>query len=100
MEIAILLMVLGASAVFIFAPLFRQGEAAPAPTAPLHQETAAALSRRDATYQALADLEEDREAGKLSDDDHASLKQAYEADAVRALRDLDRLAERSETGSS
>ena len=100
MEIAILLMVLVASALFILAPLFSSEERSTAPARPQHRAMAEALSRRDATYQALADLEEDLAAGKLSDADHAALKKAYEQDAIRALRDLESLDAKADTEGS
>ena len=96
MELVILVMVVLATAVFVFSPLFRSGEIS-LPDSAAYRRVADAISRRDATYQALADLDEDRTAGKLSDEDYAALKQAYTSDAINALRDLDGLGERPRT---
>ena len=64
------------------------------------EQAAAALrearARRDSSCEALADLEMDRVAGKVSDEDHARLKPMHQADALRALRDLEALGDRSD----
>ncbi|MFQ5719378.1 MAG: hypothetical protein ACE5IK_07490 [Acidobacteriota bacterium] len=102
MSIVILSMVLLATMAFVLAPFFRRAEdasAAPGP-APGVTELADALSRRDATYEALADLEQDRAAGKLSDDDYAAMKGAYQKEAIAALRELDRLGATTDAKST
>ena len=50
-----------------------------------------ASSRRDVAYEAIADLDFDFAAGKISQDDFAKLKRQYQAAAVEALKELDDL---------
>ena len=90
METIILLMVIAAAAVFMLAPLVQKDSPEQRLDA-TGRAVADAVSRRDATYEALSDLDEDRAAGKLSDEDYERLKRSYQEDAVKALQDLDRL---------
>ncbi|MCZ6746307.1 MAG: hypothetical protein O7C74_03720, partial [Acidobacteria bacterium] len=78
---------------FILTPLF-QNQTLPAVT-PDHKALDAfanATSRRDTSYEALADLEFDFAAGKISQEDFTRLKQQYQMTAVAALKDLDAVA--------
>ncbi len=45
--------------------------------------------RRIAALSALADLDEELAAGKITPDDHATLRARYEADAVGVLHEID-----------
>ncbi|MGH7718003.1 MAG: c-type cytochrome biogenesis protein CcmI [Gemmatimonadaceae bacterium] len=72
----------GALAV-VLAPLFRDGTAERASTAP--PEASAA---REAV-EALREVEFDRQMGKLSDADYASLKDEYTREALAAMREED-----------
>ncbi|HVL65236.1 MAG TPA: hypothetical protein VM573_08730 [Actinomycetota bacterium] len=50
-----------------------------------------ALEQRRAAFAALADLEDERAVGKLSEADFESLRREYEAEALAALEELDAL---------
>ncbi|HEV3472522.1 MAG TPA: hypothetical protein VG408_04865 [Actinomycetota bacterium] len=45
--------------------------------------------RRIAALSALADLDEELAAGKITVDDHATLRARYETDAVAVLHEID-----------
>lgn len=48
-----------------------------------------AQERKAAALAGIIDLEQERDAGKLSDEDFAILRRDYERDAISALRELD-----------
>jgi rubrerythrin len=50
-----------------------------------------ALARKKSALDALIEIEEERAIGKLSTEDYAALRNEYEFEAVRALRELDNL---------
>ena len=81
-----------AALIYVAAPL-RRGPRFEVDTGPTPQEEA-----RDDKVVALAaivDLEQERDAGKLSADDFAFLRGEYERDALEALRKLDATGETS-----
>lgn len=49
------------------------------------------LARRDAIYQAIRDLDFDRETGKLTAEDHRLMRARLTAEGVAVLQELDRL---------
>lgn len=51
------------------------------------------LARRDAVYQAIRDLDFDRETGKLTAEDHRIMREQLTAEGVAVLQELDRLLE-------
>ena len=51
----------------------------------------AAAERRDESYQALRDLEQDFRTGKVTEDDHRLERDRLRAEAGAALRELDEL---------
>ena len=61
-------------------------------------EKAELLDRKRAALTAILDMEDERDAGKLSPGDFAALRSEYEADAADALMGLDALRESSATG--
>lgn len=73
---------------YVVAPVFRRRDEVE-PEVPVSDELQA---RKRAALVGILDLEEEREAGKLSEDDYAELTAAYEAEAVDALHALDSLA--------
>ena len=92
MTLSIVLLVLVGALAFMLVPLF-QNQTSPA-AAPEHTALDAfadAISRRDACYEALSDLEFDLAAGKISTEDFTLLQHQYQAAAVSALKDLDAL---------
>jgi hypothetical protein len=51
------------------------------------------LAQRDAIYQAIRDLDFDRETGKLTPEDHRAMRTQLVAQGVAVLQELDRLME-------
>ncbi len=51
------------------------------------------LAQRDAIYQAIRDLDFDRETGKLTPEDHRAMRAQLVAQGVAVLQELDRLME-------
>ncbi len=82
-EIVIALLALGA-VLYVTRPLGRSR---------LNVEPSAALEAADVrkmtALSAIVDLEEEREMGKLSDADFERLRAQYEAEALKALKELD-----------
>lgn len=71
---------------YVAAPL-RRGPRRDLPGTGLLAEEADAKKR--AALGAIVDLEQERDAGKLSDTDFAALRAEYEAQALAALKELD-----------
>ncbi len=57
----------------------------------VERERLAALERRDAAYGALQELDMDRAAGKISEEDEALERSRLRAEAASALAELDAL---------
>ena len=66
----------------VVSPIVRPRTRAPRPAGPPEAEE----TRRGVAVAALREIEFDRETGKLSDDDYASLKARYTGEALAALR--------------
>jgi len=49
------------------------------------------IARRDAVYEAIRDVDFDRETGKLTAEDHRLMRERLTAEGVRLLQELDRL---------
>jgi len=80
---------------FALWPLLRRGGASrilPLPQDPREQ----LLEEKRAAYRALRELEFEHDAGHLSDDDYAALRERYEARAAEILAALDLLGARPE----
>ncbi len=60
----------------------------------------AAAERRDESYQALRDLEQDFRTGKVTADDHRLERDRLRAEAGAALRELDHLDSLSQQNGS
>ena len=52
-------------------------------------EVSEATARKKTTLVALLELEDERDTGKLSEQDYDGLRRQYEGEAVEALRELD-----------
>ena len=75
---------------FVAYPLFRQKRyVAPRPEDERLQEL---HSRQETTYSMLKELEFDRQAGVLTDDDYRQLEERYKQKAVSILKDIDGVA--------
>jgi len=93
--VAIVIIALPALA-FILWPLLRKG-GGPRGILPIPQDRRDELNEeKRAIYRALKELEFDHQAGHLSPDDYAELSARYEAQAARALKELDALPPRRE----
>ena len=53
--------------------------------------------QKAAAYAAIREAEFDKQMGKLTDEDYQFIRQKYEARAIEALAQLDRLAQRDES---
>jgi hypothetical protein len=83
------LLLAGAAAAWILAPLFR-ADAAQAERASRLLSTLTDLqSEREMALSALRDLEDDRATGKISDADYEDLKNRFTVRAVEVLKKLD-----------
>ncbi|MFN2526760.1 MAG: hypothetical protein ABR505_10955 [Actinomycetota bacterium] len=91
-EVMLVALAAAAGAVYVARPLLR----AAGPDLETSSPTREAELRRDAALAGLDDLEFDRDAGKLSDDDFAQLRSVYESEAASAIDELDRLARTTE----
>jgi cytochrome c-type biogenesis protein CcmI len=79
------------AALFVAWPLWRRGDHA-ASLLPLPPDPRAQLlEEKEALYRALRELDFEHEAGHLSDDDYASLRDRYETRAGHLLGELDAL---------
>jgi len=95
MPAIIVLLILLAAALYILPPLLRGDppRLGSSRTGVAWEALADAASRRDAAYEALADLELDYLSSKVSQDDFARLKRQYQNIAMSALKDLDGLSQ-------
>jgi hypothetical protein len=55
------------------------------------------LERRDATYAALRDLEQDHRTGKVTGDDYTAEREELRREAASVLRELDQLDSTQDT---
>jgi hypothetical protein len=86
------LLLIGAIAAFVAFPFFSPRQEQELPPAPESQ--AARWERQKAeAYAALKEAEFDLQMGKLTDADYQLLKEKYEARALEALAQLDRLSQ-------
>lgn len=95
--VLIALLILGAF-VFVLGPLFSQKNGRwwrlEAGQAALTLDEL--VTRRDALYTALKDVEFDQETGKLANEDYQIVRARYMAEAARVLQQLDRLTPEAE----
>jgi len=83
---------LGATAAWVLAPMFRAGAAEAERSALETSERAELLSRKEQVLAALRDLEDDRDTGKLSLRDYEELHARLTGEAAAVLRRLDEIA--------
>ena len=84
------LLLIGAVAAFVALPLFRPNEERELPAEPESQAARWEKQKADA-YAALKEAEFDLQMGKLTEADYQLLREKYEARALEALAQLDRL---------
>ena len=86
------------SAAWVLAPLFRSDSAEAERYARTVSERSELLSRKEQLLVALRDLDDDRETGKMNEQDHADLESRLTAETAEVLRRLDEIegAERSD----
>ena len=84
------LLLIGLIAVFVALPLFSSSEERELPPEPESQAARWEKQKADA-YAALKEAEFDLQMGKLTEADYQLLRKKYEARALEALAQLDRL---------
>ena len=89
------LLFIGTIAAFVAFPLLSPSEEREAPAEPDSQATRWKKQKADA-YAALKEAEFDLQMGKLTDADYQLLREKYEARALEALAQLDRLNQAKE----
>ena len=72
---------------YVAAPLRDRDE----PAQPDRDDAGELVGRKRAALTAILDMEDERDAGKLSGEDFAALRSEYEAEAAAALLELDAL---------
>lgn len=83
------LLLISAVALAVSAPLFSPAEQAP--LSEPEDEAARWEKQKTDAYSAIREAEFDRQMGKLTDDDYQMLRERYEARAIEALTQLDKL---------
>jgi hypothetical protein len=84
------LLFIAAVATFVASPLFRMAADRESATEPDSQATRWEKQKTDA-YAAIKEAEFDLQMGKLTNEDYRLLREKYEARALEALTQLDRL---------
>ena len=79
-------------AAVVLAPLFRPGAAEAERVSSLLSNEQDLDTRHAMALSALRDLEDDRQTGKIGDEDYATLKAKLTARAVELMKSLDALA--------
>jgi len=80
-----------AAALFVAVPLLRPSREVEAPPLPQEVRRFELAERRDAAYAALRELELELRTGKLIESDYEHARAELRADAIAALRELERL---------
>lgn len=89
------LLFIGAIASFVASPLFAPAMQ-PEPERALDSEVARWEKQKTDAYVAIKEAEFDLQMGKLTEEDYHMLREKYEARAVEALTQLDRLSRAQE----
>ena len=93
-----MILIVGAVAVFVTVPLWRDSPGASGGAEETEDPRRAELeARKEAKYREIRDAELDREQGKLSPEDWARLEAQLRREAIEILKDLDRLKDGSPT---
>lgn len=98
MEAAAVLLLAAAAAAFVLAPLLRKDALEEDRGRTLPAELADLLAERELVLAALRDLEDDRETGKVGEQDYGELRGKLSARAVEILKRLDELRETGSLG--
>jgi len=85
------LLFIGAIASFVASPLFTSG-APQEPHVPLDNEFARWEKQKTDAYSVLKEAAFDLQMGKLTQEDYLILREKYEAQALEALTQLDRIS--------
>ncbi|MGC8779255.1 MAG: double zinc ribbon domain-containing protein, partial [Anaerolineae bacterium] len=89
MLIILTIVIVAAALAIVAYPIIGKGRGAGPATASADEELAELLARRDAAFQALRDLNFDRQVGKVTDEDFAIFEANLKAAAASALAALD-----------
>jgi predicted Holliday junction resolvase-like endonuclease len=93
LEVLLAIVIVVLVAVFVTAPLRRK--VASDDHDPAEAELAELEARKQAKYRQIRDAENDRAAGKLTDEDFRRLDRELRGEAISILKRMDRLRERS-----
>jgi len=93
------LLLIGAIAVFVTAPLFRPERDQKASLTESESEAARWEKQKADAYAAMKEAEFDRQMGKLTDEDYQMLRDKYEVRALEALARLDQLSAEQKRGN-
>ncbi len=85
------LLLVSAVALAVSAPLFSHSAGQDLQPEPEESEAARWEKQKADAYSAIKEAEFDRQMGKLTDEDYQMLREKYEARAIEALAQLDRL---------
>lgn len=99
MEAAVVLLLAAAAAAFVLAPVVRRDALEEDRARALPGELADLLAEREMVLAGLRDLEDDRETGKVGEQDYGELRARLSARAVEILKRLDELDERTSAGA-
>jgi hypothetical protein len=86
MAVVAVVLLAGVLLYYVIQPLLAQAVDGPDTRSSLREELAA---RKRAALVGILDIESERDAGKLSDEDFAALRREYETEAIAALRGLE-----------
>ncbi len=99
METAVVLLLAAAAAAFVLAPVFRKDALEEDRSRALPGELADLLAEREMVFAGLRDLEDDRETGKVGEQDYRELRARLSARAVEILKRLAELGGRASAGA-
>jgi len=98
MELIVALAIAGATALFITLPFLRGtggGESVSAGETERAERLREVLAEKETLYAAIQEMDFDHQSGKLSREDHGSLRQEYEQQAAHLLMRIDALTAES-----
>ncbi len=99
METAAILLLAAAAAAFVLAPVLRKDALEEDRSRAVPGELADLLAEREMILAGLRDLEDDRDTGKVGEQDYGELRARLSARAVEILKRLDELGETVPSGA-
>ncbi len=89
MLIILAIVIVIAALLIVAYPILAKTREVPAETSPAQEELAELMARRDAVFQALRDLNFDRQVGKIAEEDFVIFEANLKETAAEALRAID-----------